>query len=190
LNHYCLLLFRAVAPWLDKNGFSDGSIMPGTSWRPPGALSRTFEGTFGIQSWYEINRRILLFAALLPTGRYRQFRAEDILNDSDRVLRGEQARDARMGGPINVWRGSLYQPRDRGRAGAESPESCAGADSLDYLRARPSLSLSQIVALQRNRFEIKGDSPAIPWHEWYRMNQIFRKNRMVENLNRKSCKSC
>ncbi len=42
----------------------------------------------GIASWYETHRRILHFAATLPTDRYILIRAEDILNDLEPQLRG------------------------------------------------------------------------------------------------------
>jgi hypothetical protein len=51
------------------------------------------------------------------------------------------------------------------------------------------LKLSRNVALQHNRVEIEGNSPAILWQEGYRTNKIFRMNRMIENLYKKSCKS-
>jgi hypothetical protein len=41
----------------------------------------------GIGSWYEIHRRILLFAAGLPSRSYFRVRAEDVLNDTHSQLR-------------------------------------------------------------------------------------------------------
>ena len=41
----------------------------------------------GIESWYEVHRRILLFTASLPAVRHFRVRAEDVLNQSDGTLR-------------------------------------------------------------------------------------------------------
>jgi hypothetical protein len=58
-----------------------------------GHLNRTIpsyrqngEPMSGIGSWYDIHRRILLFAANLPADHYLRVRAEDVLNDTESQL--------------------------------------------------------------------------------------------------------
>lgn len=46
------------------------------------------EPMFGIASWYDTHRRIFHFGATLPPDRYMRIRAEDVLNDTERRLRG------------------------------------------------------------------------------------------------------
>jgi len=44
------------------------------------------EPMYGIGFWYDFHRRILHFAAKLPTDRYLRVRAEDVLNDTKSQL--------------------------------------------------------------------------------------------------------